>query len=53
MGAKFNEPDENLPKLREIRAVVKGDHLTWYQIVKCEENALIKMNWDVNVQTPL
>lgn len=53
IGAKYNEPDENLPKIRELKEAAKAHNLTWQSIVDFESRVLKTLGWHMNVQTPL
>ena len=53
IGAKYNEPDENLPKIRDLKEAAKAHNLTWQAIVDLESRILKTLGWNMNVVTPL
>lgn len=53
IGAKFNEPDENLPRIKELIESCRGSKFSWSQVVQAERESLDKLEWNVNVTTPL
>ena len=53
IGAKFNEPDENLPRIEDFSKRLHGHYVSWQTIVKCEAEALQRLQWNMNVTTPL
>jgi|JI9StandDraft_1071089.scaffolds.fasta_scaffold142697_1 hypothetical protein len=52
IASKYDELDDNIPFIRDFKAVSSWANFSWEQVTRCEDRILKLLDWDLVALSP-